>query len=212
MFDTAMWVECPTPTRTARRRYAAPVRTLALTQNITLDGRIEMLDDWFDPDGPDDLDNTDLLEENRRLSSSADALLVGRRTFEDFRGYWRDLDDDPTGVSAYLNGVHKYVVTSTLTEADWEPTTMIDGSGDVAAVVDELKHRPGGDIVCTGSISLTHALLATRLVDELRLFVYPVVQGRGKSLFSGDAARPALELLASTSFNSGVVLLRYRMT
>lgn len=184
------------------------MRTLAITQNITVDGVIEMLDGWFDPQAQ--ADDRELIAENERQDAAADALLLGRDTFEAFRSYWRDLDDDRTGVSDYLNGVHKYVVTSTLDEPDWEPTTIIDGSHDVGAAVAELKQQPGGDIVCTGSIQLTHALLRVGLVDELRLFVYPVVQGRGQRLFPDDAVSLSLELTDQRTFDGGIVLLRYR--
>jgi dihydrofolate reductase len=71
------------------------LRTLAITQNITVDGAIEMLGDWFDPQGQPNVDNSDLLEEMHRQDSQADGLLMGRRTFEDFRGYWPQLSDDP---------------------------------------------------------------------------------------------------------------------
>jgi dihydrofolate reductase len=98
------------------------MRTLAITQNITLDGRIEMLDDWFDDQAQGEVDNDDMMAENRRQDEAADALLVGRQTFEDFRGYWRDLEGDTTGISDYLNGVAKYVVSGTLTEPDWPGT------------------------------------------------------------------------------------------
>lgn len=70
------------------------MRTLAITQNITLDGRIEMLDDWFDAQGQGDM--TDLMDEMSRHRAAADSLLVGRQTFTDMRGYWRDLQDDAT--------------------------------------------------------------------------------------------------------------------
>jgi dihydrofolate reductase len=186
------------------------MRKLIVIQNMTLDGRIEMLDDWFDPQGSGDVDNSDLVEENRRQDGSADGLLVGRNTFESFRSYWRDLEDDQTGVSDYLNGVHKYVVSSTLAEPDWEPTTIIDGAGDVTGAVAELKQQQGGDIVCTGSIQLTHALIAAGLVDEYRLFVYPVVQGRGKPLFPEGSEQPELALDRTQPFRAGVALLTYK--
>ena len=83
------------------------MRKLVITQNITLDGSIEMLDDWFDPQ----LQDEDLLEESHRQDAQADALLVGRQTFEDFRGYWPKQTDDATGVTDYLNQVAKYVVS-----------------------------------------------------------------------------------------------------
>lgn len=185
------------------------MRTLAITQNVTLDGSIEMLGDWFDPQGMGEVDNSDLIEENHRQQAAAGALLVGRQTFEDFRGYWRDLQEDGTGVADYLNRVHKYVVSSALTDPDWEPTTVL--SGELATSVAALKETDGADIVCTGSIRLTHALIEAGLVDEIRLFVYPVVQGRGRPLFPEgyDAAR--LTLLETKQFNAGIAYLRYRI-
>ena len=186
------------------------MRTLAITQNITLDGRIEMLDDWFDAQGQGDQD--DLVAENERQDSAADALLVGRQTFTDLRGYWRDLGEaDTTGISDYLNGVAKYVVTSTLAddELDWAGTTAL--RGDVVAEVAALKAAGGKDVVCTGSITLTHALLEAGLVDEVRLFVYPVVQGRGRRLFPEGHVPTRARLLDQQAFRSGIALLTYRL-
>jgi dihydrofolate reductase len=180
------------------------MRKLVITQNITLDGSIEMLDDWFDPQLQDD----DLLEESHRQDSRADALLVGRQTFEDFRGYWPKQTDDPTGVTDYLNRVAKYVVSSTMTDPEWQNTTVL--AGDPIERTTELKSQPGKDIVLTGSISLAHALIAGGVVDEYRLFVYPAVQGRGRRLFPDGAAIPNLRLVEPPkSFRSGITLLRY---
>jgi len=186
------------------------MRTLAITQNITLDGSIEMLDDWFDAQGQGD--QSDLLEEMQRQDSAADGFLCGRQTFTDLRGYWRDLGaDDTTGVSDYLNGVAKYVVTRTLAddELDWPGTTAL--RGDVVEEVAALKQAEGMDIVCTGSIRLTHALFEAGLVDEVRLFVFPVVQGRGRRLFPDGFGATGLELVDQRSFRSGLALLRYRL-
>ena len=152
------------------------MRTLAITQNITLDGSIEFLGDWFAPQTESEVDNSDLLEELHRQDSAADGFLVGRRTFEDLRGYWPQLSDDPTGISAYLNRVQKYVVSSTLTDPQWQNSTVL--SGDPVESVRALKEAPGRDIVVTGSITLCHTLIEAGLVDEYRLFVYPAVQGR----------------------------------
>lgn len=184
------------------------MRKLVITQNITLDGSIEMIGDWFDPQGQGDADVSDLSRELRRQDEDADAILLGRQTFEDFRGYWRDLADDTTGVSDSLNQMQKYVVSSTLTDPDWEPTTVL--TGDIPAEVAALKQASGKDIVVTGSITLTHALIESGLVDEYRLFVYPVVQGRGRRLFPDGFELAELELLDSRSFEGGVTLLRYR--
>jgi dihydrofolate reductase len=179
------------------------VRTLVITQNITLDGAIEMLGDWFDPADQDD----EMLEATRLHADRGDALLLGRQTFEDFRGYWPLQTDDSTGIAAELNAVHKYVVSSTMTNPRWQNSTIL--SGDWLARVRELKERPGREIGVTGSIRLCHSLIAAGLVDGYRLFVYPVVQGRGRRLFPDGYEIPRLDLVESTSFRSGVSLLHY---
>lgn len=151
------------------------MRTLAITQNLTLDGAVEMLDDWFDPQAQGDLE--DLMEERRRQDAAADAFLCGRQTFLDLRGRWRDLTEDRTGISDYLGGVQKYVVSSTPADPEWDRTTVLDG--DPVAQVAALKEQPGKDIVVTGSIRLCHALIAAGLVDEYRLFTYPSCRAPG---------------------------------
>jgi dihydrofolate reductase len=181
------------------------MRTLAVTQNITLDGSIEMLGDWFDPSGQGDMD--DLMAEIHAQDQRADALLVGRQTFEDLRSFWPHQTDDKTGITAYLNQVQKYVASSTMTDPAWENADVL--SGDVVEGVRALKARDGKDIVLTGSISLTHSLIEAGLVDEYRLFVYPVVQGRGRRLFPDGFEAPRLALRDSTSFRSGIALLVY---
>jgi dihydrofolate reductase len=184
------------------------MRNLVITQNITVDGSIEMLTDWFDPQNQAGTGMDDLVAELRRQDSEADALLLGRQTFEDFRGYWPLQTDDTTGISDYLNQVHKYVVSGTLTDPRWENTTVL--SGDPVKEVTALKAREGGkEIVLTGSITLAHAMIDAGLVDEYRLCVYPVVQGRGRRLFPDGHEIPRLQLLASRTFHSGITLQRY---
>jgi dihydrofolate reductase len=183
------------------------MRTLAITQNITVDGSIEMITDWFSPLGFGDADTSDLVEENHRQDSQADALLLGRQTFEDFRGFWPQQTDDATGVTDYLDRVQKYVVSTTLTDPQWENSTVL--SGDPVSEVTALKEQPGKDIVLTGSISLAHTLIAAGLVDEYRLFVYPAVQGRGRRLFPDGYEVPRLRLTDSRAFVSGITLQRY---
>jgi dihydrofolate reductase len=182
------------------------VRTLAITQNITVDGAVEMLGDWFDPQAQAGADNVELLDELHRQQSAADALLLGRQTFESFRSFWPDQGDDATGISDYLNRVDKYVVSSTLTDPKWQNTTVL--SGDPVDEVRELKQRAGRDIVVTGSISLCHTLIAAGLVDEYRLFVYPVVQASGRRLFL-DGHLSGLSLLEGRVFDSGIIYSRY---
>ncbi len=182
------------------------MRKLVNTENITLDGSIEMLGDWFEPQGQGDM--SDLMGEIHRQDAEADGLLVGRQTFEDLRGYWPELTDDTTGITDYLNQVEKYVVSSTLTDPAWQNSTVL--SGDPVELVRGIKQDPGKDIVLTGSITLTHALIAAGLVDEYRLFVYPVVQGRGRRLFPDGFEIPRLRLVDTRSFASGVNLVVYQ--
>ena len=185
------------------------MRTLVVTENITLDGVIDAAGDWFAPSGADEAtDIAEMLAVERGLREAAGALLVGRETFEAFRGYWPLQTDDPTGVSDYLNRVEKYVVSSTLDDPAWDRSHVLRGPlvDDVTA----LKSAPGKDIVCTGSISLVHALTAARLVDEYRLFVYPVVVGRGRRLFAEGQDVGQLQLVQAHAFRSGIVLMRYR--
>lgn len=183
------------------------MRTVAITQNITVDGSIEMLGDWFDPQTQADADNSDLLEELHRQDSTADGFLVGRQTFEDLRGYWPKQTDDATGITDYLNRVQKFVVSSTMTDPQWQNSTVL--SGDPVQEVRALKEQPGQDIVVTGSITLCHTLIRAGLVDEYRLFVYPVVQGRGRRLFPDGYEVPTLLLLDAKAFRSGITFSRY---
>jgi dihydrofolate reductase len=179
------------------------VRTLAITQNVTADGAVEMLGDWFDPTAED----RQVTEAMNRFTERGDALLLGRRTFEDFRGFWPKQTDDHTGITDELNRVQKYVVSSTMTDPQWQNSTIL--AGDWLARVAELKDQPGGDIGVTGSIRVCHALIEAGLVDEYRLFVYPVVQGRGRRLFPEGFEADRLRVVDVAGFDSGVTLLHY---
>lgn len=182
------------------------MRTLAVTQNISVDGVIEMVTDWFDP-SDESRDQDDVAAATREQSARSDAVLFGRKTFESMRGFWPLQKDDTTGVTDHLNKTHKYVVSSTLTDPEWENSTILHGS--VADEVSSLKSSQGRDIVLTGSIQLTHAVIAAGLVDEYRLFVYPTVVGRGRRLFESGIELPRLTLEEQTAFKNGVVLLTY---
>jgi dihydrofolate reductase len=181
------------------------MRRLLLVENITADGRIEMLDDWFDPSPEGDIQ--DWLDEMKRWEAASDALLVGRQTFEDFRGYWPQHTDEQAG--AYLEQVQKYVVSSSMTDPQWRNSTIL--AGDPLDEVRSLKESDGGNITLTGSITLTHALLAAGLVDEIRLLVFPAVQGRGRGLVAEGTSFPRLEFLEARAFRSGIALLRYAL-
>lgn len=185
------------------------MRDLVVTENITIDGVIDAAEGWFGPAGGDTgADHSDLEDALREQREAADGFLTGRLTFEQMRSYWPQHTDDTTGVSDYLNAVSKYVVSSTLTDPDWESTTIL--SGPLRDEIETLKSTPGTDIVTTGSITLVHALIAAGLVDEYRLFVYPVVLGRGRRLFAEAQSVSQLRLVETRQFRSGVFLVRYR--
>jgi dihydrofolate reductase len=186
------------------------MRDLIITENVTLDGVAETEEDWFST-APDD---EQLSELNREHMSRADGVLLGRITYESYASYWPQQVDDVTGVSDYLNRTQKYVVSTTLGDPTWQNTTVL--RGPLNADIHVLKDRPGKDIVLSGSLTLARALLAEGLLDEYRLFVYPVVRGHGRQLFEiapagpdADLRRMRLEENRATS--SGVVLLRYRV-
>ena len=182
------------------------MRDLIVTLNITVDGVIEFIGDWFDPTAGGD----DLLAVNKEHQAGSDAVLLGRATYNAFKGYWPLQKDDPIGVAAYLNQTEKYVVSSTLRESDWENTTIL--SGPLMEEIARLKALPGKAITATGSITLVRALIAAGLVDEYRLFVYPVISGVGRRLFEPGDPPPGLQLIDTRSFAGGVVLLAYRAT
>lgn len=185
------------------------MRDLIVTENITVDGVIDAAEGWFMPADEDvETDTSDLVEALTTQREAADAFLTGRVTFEQMRGYWPLQTDDPTGTSDYLDAVQKYVVSSTLHDPEWQNSTVL--GGDLADEIQKLKAAPGEDIVCTGSMRLVAGLIAAELVDEYRLFVYPVVLGRGRRLFEDATAVGRLRLEETRRFESGVTLLRYR--
>jgi dihydrofolate reductase len=179
------------------------VRDLVVTENISLDG---VLDGDFFVLAGESVDTDDVDEALHQQREQADALLLGRVTFEAFRSYWPRQTQDPSGTAAYLNRVEKFVVSATLSDDDlgWEHSRILRNLDDVRA----LKERDGADIVTTGSVSLVHSLIEAGLVDEYRLFTYPVVVGEGRRLFEG--AHIELELVQSQAFRAGVTLGRYR--
>ncbi len=174
------------------------MRPLIISQNVTVDGAVEMLDDWFDPLAQDE----EMLELNARDSALSDTLVLGRQTFEAFRGFWPEQVDDRTGVTAELDTLDKFVVSATMTDPGWANSTVL--SGDPVVRVQELLQRPGdGEVVVTGSITLCHSLIAAGIVDGYRLWTHPYVQGRGRRLFPDGHHQP-LRLVEHRAFAAGV--------
>lgn len=144
---------------------------------------------------------------NKALAMSADALLLGRRTWQIWAAFWPTQDAGDPELTTWMNTVPKFVVSNTLKRADWNNTTII--SGDVAKQVADLKARPGGDLIVYGSPDLVDELLRHDLVDEYRLAVYPVVLGSGKRMFRDRIDTHHLRLVDTRTFPSGVVVLTY---
>ncbi len=133
-------------------------------------------------------------------------LLLGRRTYEIFAAHW-PYDEGP--IADRLNSATKHVASRTLeAPLDWSNSTLLEG--DVQTAVPALKEQDGLDIHVLGSSELLRTLLQHGLVDELRLWIFPVVVGRGKRLFAGDSAPAGLELVDSTVSTSGVIAATYR--
>jgi dihydrofolate reductase len=183
------------------------VRRLVVTENITLDGVIDAAEGWFLPSGASDADESDQLAVVQEQAVASDAFLTGRVTFEALRGFWPQQVDDRTGISEHLDRVAKYVVSTTMTDPQWANSTVL--AGPLVDEISALKQQPGKDIVVTGSITLVHELIPSGLIDEYRLFVFPVALGRGRRLFEGATGLPRLRLLDTQPVRSGVVLLRY---
>jgi dihydrofolate reductase len=134
------------------------------------------------------------------------ALLLGRRTYEDFFGFWPHQTDNP--FTDVLNASRKYVASRTLREPlPWQNSVLL--SGDVADEVARLRREPGKDIVILGSGELVRSLMARNLVDRYILQVHPLVLGSGQRLFTDGGALAKLRLLDAKPTSTGVVMATY---
>jgi dihydrofolate reductase len=181
---------------------------IVVTEFISLDGVIE------DPGGSEDFkyggwsfeiergEDGDKFKLDEALD--ADALLLGRRTYEGFAAAWPSRDGE---FADKFNNMPKYVVSSTLKDPEWTNSTVLDG--DLADEVSKLRDEVDGDIVVHGSAQLVQGLVENGLVDELRLMVFPVVLGAGKRLFGETSDKQRLRLSDSKTVGDGVQILTY---
>jgi dihydrofolate reductase len=130
-----------------------------------------------------------------------EAILLGRTTYAVMFPYWSQVSDPKDLVAAKLNGLPKYVASSTLRDPEWQHTTVLNG--ELLDQVRELKQRPGGELQVHGSCVLARALHAAGLVDEYRLLVFPVVVGAGKRLFTDDAPASGFSVVDSRFTSAG---------
>jgi len=174
---------------------------IVVTEFVSLDGVIEE-PRWtfdFDRGAEGDTFKYDELFE-------AEALLLGRVTYEGFAAAWPTMGHDEFGQR--MNDIEKFVVSSTLADEDaaWGKTSVL--RGDVLAEVTRLKEQPGGNLLVEGSAQLVQTLVAHDLVDEYRLMVFPIVLGAGKRMFPPSMPQPStLEVMSSQTVGSGVLLV-----
>jgi dihydrofolate reductase len=181
---------------------------IVVTEFVSLDGVVE------DPGGSEDFKyggwsfEVNRGEEGDKFkldeALNADALLLGRVTYEGFAEAWPSRDGE---FADKFNNMPKYVVSSTLESPEWNNSTVL--KGDVAEGVSKLRQEQDGDIVVHGSAQLVQTLVANDLVDELRLMVFPVVLGSGKRLFGGTSDKKSLRLTDSKTVGDGVAILIY---
>ena len=169
---------------------------------MTVDGVIEQpswtMDYGFDPQ---------MGEAIGSFTASSRAILLGRRTYEMFEPAWstRTAEEDPG--APFFNDTRKYVVSSTLTEATWNNSEILEGYD--ADRIRRLKDEVDGDIYISGSATLVRALLADGLIDRLHLFVFPLTLGSGLRLFLEESPGAKLSLATAQTYPNGVVYLAY---
>jgi dihydrofolate reductase len=180
-----------------------PTRKIINSTYISLDGVVDRPHEW--PSVGDRGSKGDEIQ--AELLFGCDALIMGRRTYEGFAPVWPTRSDP---YSDHINAMRKYVVSSTLTDPEWSNTSVI--GGDPVAAIERLKAEPGKDIVQYGFGQLSSALLEHGLLDELRLWVHPLIVGKaepGELLYRAmPSAR--FDLVDTTSLENGVVILGYR--
>jgi dihydrofolate reductase len=137
----------------------------------------------------------------------ADAFLLGRKTYEIFRGHWPRVTDADDPIASKLNALPKYVASTTLDSVDWHNSVLL--GGDVAVEIAKLKERPGNELQVHGSGGLAQTLIDRDLVDEYRLLFFPVHLGSGKKLFRDGAKAAALRLTRSATTSTGVIIATY---
>jgi dihydrofolate reductase len=190
------------------------MRRVVVSEFLSLDGVMEAPDQW---QLQNDLFTEDMGKDKHEELFTSDALLLGRVTYEGFAAAWPSRSDEevreeggdvPEGFADRMNSLPKYVVSTTLEQGEWNNSTLI--KGDVAGEISKLKQERGQDILLLGSADLVNSLMPHRLIDEYRLWVHPVVVGKGKRLFKDEIDETVLKLADTKAFDSGVLALTYK--
>ena len=177
------------------------MRKIVVYELLSLDGVAEDPDGFF-------ADWDDAMDANlAAVIATQDAVILGRRSYAEWAQFWPDSKIEP--FATFINGVAKYVVTSTPLDRDWAKAAAL--GGELVESVRDLKRQPGGDVGVHASISVAQALLAAGVVDELRLVIAPRIVGRGRRLLDG---LPSIELesMRSKLSPSGYLLADYRVS
>ncbi|MFJ3103337.1 dihydrofolate reductase family protein [Streptomyces sp. NPDC086835] len=185
---------------------------IVISENVSLDGVVQdptgdegfERGGWFARIGDEDRAKWATVEFDEALR--ADALLLGRRSYEWFAARW------PSRSGAWadrLNSMPKYVVSSTLEDPDWNNSSVL--KGEVVGAVAKLKQELDGEIVVYGSRRLARTLMEHDLVDELRLMVHPVVLGAGEPIFGGTSEEKSVRLLDNRTVGDGLAYLTYEL-
>jgi dihydrofolate reductase len=169
---------------------------------VTLDSVIEAPENWVIADD-------DMFAAMEADYAKSDALLLGRRTYETFAASWPERGSDVPNAD-WMNNTPKYVASTTLASLEWNNSTLIQG--DVAEAIARLKQEDGKDIMVNGSGALVRTLMSDHLLDELRLFVHPVVVGSGRRLFDAGSDPVEFTLVDSHAYDNGVISLTYKPT
>jgi dihydrofolate reductase len=186
------------------------VRRVVVSEFVSLDGVVE------DPSWTLQFSSEEQEKYKFAELAAADALLLGRMTYEEFAAAWPTMMNQYDGprqaelgeYAEMMNGYPKHVVSRTLQEPlEWNNSTLV--RGNVAEEINELKQRPGKDILVFGSAALAGTLLDHDLIDEYRIMVFPIVVGSGKHLFEDGIDTKVLKLAKTETFGSGVVVLTY---
>lgn len=179
------------------------MRKIVAGEFVSLDGVMESPDQWHFPYWSDEMG-----EVVGSQMANADAMLLGRVTWQEFASYWPSQTEDEVPEAAHMNNTPKYVVSSTLDDVSgWQNSTLI--SGDVVSELRKLKDQPGGDLSIAGSATLVQSLLREGLLDELHLLVHPVTVGTGKRILGEKAGKVPLTLIEFRSLPNGVMYLVY---
>jgi len=176
------------------------VRKVVVYELLSLDGVAETPDGFFnDWDAAMDANLAAVI-------AVQDAVILGRRSYEEWAEFWPDSEIEP--FATFINGVQKYVATSTRLSREWANATVIDG--DLVGFVRALKDQPGGDVGVHASISVARTLIAAGVVDELRLVIAPAIAGAGRRLLE-ELPATRLEAIRSATSPTGHLLVDYRV-